>query len=108
MVTDKITLIRRNSGGGAVYHDYGNSNYCIMVPREEFKRETNSQLVSDTLNKLGCPTYLTPRNDIAVNGSKISGSAYKIAGEKAYHHGTMLLGSDLSKLMKYLTTNRVI
>lgn len=88
-------FIRRFSGGGAVVHDLGNVNYSYLTSRNEFSREFfNRQLVK----WLNCEHItLNDRGDLTYQGLKISGSAFKIAKGKSYHHGTMLVNSDLSQ-----------
>ncbi len=102
MAQDGIPLVRRRSGGGTVYHDLGNSNYSIMMPRPVFQRSTSVSLVCRALHQLDIPAKVNDRYDIVIDGAKVSGSAYKLINEKAYHHGTMLIDSDLSALGKYL------
>ena len=94
----QIPLIRRKSGGGTVYHDLGNTNYCVMMPRSEFKRSTSVTMVSQALEQLDIPASVNSRYDIVIGDKKISGSAYKIANNKSYHHGTMLIDTDLKVL----------
>ncbi|CEQ39110.1 SPOSA6832_00596 [Sporobolomyces salmonicolor] len=67
-----IPFVRRKSGGGTVYHDLGNTNYCVFVPRLEFERKTNAELVVAALNKLEIPAYVNDRNDICVDSFKMS------------------------------------
>ncbi|KAG0175033.1 Biotin/lipoate A/B protein ligase [Apophysomyces sp. BC1034] len=89
-----IPLVRRRSGGGAVYHDMGNSIYTIFMPRQAFSRRANADLVSRALQNLDIPASVNDRHDIVVDGYKVSGSAYKITSSRAYHHGTMLIDTD--------------
>ncbi|KXS21409.1 Lipoyltransferase and lipoate-protein ligase, partial [Gonapodya prolifera JEL478] len=103
---DGVPLVRRRSGGGTVYHDLGNTNYSLMVPRTEFSRSHGATMVARALHNLDIPARTNERFDVVVdvNGhpKKISGSAYKIVSQRAYHHGTMLINSDLADLRKYL------
>ncbi|KDQ15382.1 hypothetical protein BOTBODRAFT_108526 [Botryobasidium botryosum FD-172 SS1] len=100
-----IPFVRRKSGGGTVYHDLGNTNYSVSVPRESFDRRSNAELVAAAVRALGPPAYVNERHDICVDGYKIClffsslfGSAYKIIGRRAYHHGTMLISAKLDQL----------
>ncbi|KIO31047.1 hypothetical protein M407DRAFT_68553 [Tulasnella calospora MUT 4182] len=107
-----IAFVRRRSGGGTVYHDLGNTNYSIMVPRASFERRPNAELVARAVASLGPPAWVNERNDIVVEGFKmsfwhlftcppgdyVSGSAYKIVNKRAYHHGTMLIDARLNQL----------
>src|SRR5438270_9636939 len=76
----------------------GNSNYTVFVPRTSFSRRANADLVTRALLELDIPAYVTERHDIAVDGNKVSGSAYKIINARAYHHGTMLIDTDVGML----------
>jgi len=68
-----IPLIRRKSGGGTVFHDIGNTNYTLIMPRIDFTRKHTAELVVGALTtRLDIPAYVTERHDIAVNGLKIS------------------------------------
>ncbi|GAA6005214.1 hypothetical protein JCM10207_002900 [Rhodosporidiobolus poonsookiae] len=93
-----IPFVRRKSGGGTVYHDLGNTNYCVFVPRLEFDRRTNAELVVAGLKTLDIPAGVNERNDIVVDGFKVSGSAFKLVNKRAYHHGTMLIDAKLGDL----------
>ncbi|KAG0655932.1 Biotin/lipoate A/B protein ligase, partial [Rhodotorula mucilaginosa] len=66
-----IPFVRRKSGGGTVYHDLGNTNYCVFVPRTEFDRKTNAELVVRGLQNLDLAAYVNERNDICVDGFKM-------------------------------------
>ncbi len=93
-----IPFYRRFSGGGTVYHDLGNLNYSFMTPRQEFDRSTATRIITQTLRQLDIPAEVSPRNDILADNRKVSGSAYRITGDKAYHHGTLLINTDLESL----------
>lgn len=97
-----IGLFRRFSGGGTVYHDLGNTNYSYMMPRAAFDRDTTAQKLINGLQSIGLDVALNARHDITIQTHdgwrKCSGSAYKIAKDRAYAHGTMLLRADLNNL----------
>ncbi|KAH9449267.1 hypothetical protein Pst134EA_019167 [Puccinia striiformis f. sp. tritici] len=94
-----IRIVRRRSGGGTVYHDEGNTNYSIMMSRERFDRSTNTRIVSRAIQEMGIPKVdITDRYDVCVNNQKVSGSAFRITSKRAYHHGTMLIDSNLDNL----------
>lgn len=93
-----IKVVRRLSGGGAVYHDLGNLNFSFInnSGRENihnFKKFTAP--VVKVLNEMGVPAELSGRNDILVDGRKISGNAQYISGQRMVSHGTLLFNSDL-------------
>ncbi|KAJ2377406.1 hypothetical protein GGI05_006873, partial [Coemansia sp. RSA 2603] len=98
MASRGVLLARRNSGGGAVYHDMGNTNYTVVMPRESFTRNTCASLVSRAMHNEDIPTYVSERHDIMMNQSKVSGSAFKLTSKRAMHHGTMLIDADLDRL----------
>jgi lipoate-protein ligase A len=102
-----VHLVRRFSGGGTVYHDLGNTNYTFVMPRHEFHRSIAVNLVCRGLHELDVPAFVNERFDIMLNDGiitgKISGSAYKLGKDRAYHHGTMLIDSDLGRLKHFLT-----
>ncbi|EJD48370.1 Lipoyltransferase and lipoate-protein ligase [Auricularia subglabra TFB-10046 SS5] len=108
-----IWLARRRSGGGTVYHDAGNSNYSIHLPRTSFDRARTGRVVERAVRDiLGVSNArMNARNDLVVIDDagqelKVSGSAYKIAGKRAYHHGTMLLESALEDLGEVLRNDK--
>ncbi|GAA5873916.1 hypothetical protein JCM3774_004038, partial [Rhodotorula dairenensis] len=100
-----IPFVRRKSGGGTVYHDLGNTNYCVFVPRTEFDRKTNAELVARGLQTLDLAAYVNDRNDICIDGY-VSGSAFKLVNKRAYHHGTMLIDAKLGDLRGVLGSQR--
>ena len=92
-----IKAVRRLTGGGAVFHDIGNVNYTFITAKGDnsldFARFCAP--VIDALKELGVNAELTGRNDIAVDGFKISGNAQCVRGERFIHHGTLLFDADL-------------
>ncbi|EWC45887.1 hypothetical protein DRE_04894 [Drechslerella stenobrocha 248] len=101
--TSAVRLVRRRSGGGTVYHDLGNLCWSVIMPRKEFDRDVNAHMVVRALRKLGVASAaVNERHDIVLRGAggdkKVSGSAYKIVRERAYHHATLLLDSHLAAL----------
>lgn len=94
-----ITVVRRLSGGGAVYHDLGNLNFSFIAPNSvgnfhNFRKFT--QPVIDVLQAMGVPAELSGRNDILADGRKISGNAQYVSGPRMVSHGTLLWDTDLS------------
>ena len=105
MEEDNVRLARRSSGGGAVFHDLGNTCFTFMAGKPEYDKTISTSIVLNALNALGVPAQKNRTCDIAVDGKKISGSAQKIAGGRVLHHGTLLFDSDLS-LLDEITTGR--
>ena len=100
-----IQVIRRPSGGGAVYHDLGNLNYTIITDSGSTERLDLSlfcQPVLRVLRDMGVPAELTGRNDMTVDGKKFSGSAQYLRHGRIQHHGTLLFDSDLSVVQQAL------
>ena len=100
-----IHVVRRISGGGAVYHDHNNLNYTIISNEdkgEDFDFETFSQPVIDTLGDLGVKAEFTGRNDLVIDGKKICGNAQAYIKGRIMHHGCLLFDTDLTVLSKAL------
>lgn len=98
--TNNITLARRVTGGGAVYHDMGNLNYSIAGPIAEM--EDAFSLMARTLRQLGIPAELSGRNDILVDGRKCSGYAKRLSKNRMMIHGTLMWDVDLETLTRAL------
>ena len=102
---NNIHVVRRLSGGGAVYHDLGNLNFSFITNYDtkslhNFKKFTDP--VVHVLQQLGVNAELGGRNDIQVDGRKISGNAQYSTVKRMYSHGTLLFDSDLSEVAKAL------
>ncbi len=103
---NNIQIVRRMTGGGAVYHDLGNINYTICASGRQLEDSAfsrNAACVVEALHKMDVPAEFSGRNDIIVNGKKISGSAKTVLSSRTLFHGTLLFDTDLSVLTKVLT-----
>lgn len=105
---NNINVVRRLSGGGAVYHDLGNLNFTFIVKNKEsssfdFKKFTLP--VIDALKKLGIEAEFNSRNDLAIKGKKFSGNSQYMKKNILLHHGTLLFNSDLEMLVKALNVS---
>ena len=99
-----IQVIRRSSGGGAVYHDLGNLNYTFIINTQDSLYDFKALAIPvvQALQNLGVNADFTGRNDLVVNGKKISGAAQMIKKGRLLHHGTLLFHSNLDVLEKAL------
>lgn len=98
-------LVRRLSGGGAVYHDLGNLNYTFLVHEENYSVEKQLDVILLALQKLGLAALKTGRNDITIDGKKFSGNAFYETGGRCYHHGTIMVNVNVEYLQKYLNVS---
>lgn len=102
---NNIHVVRRVSGGGAVYHDFGNLNFSFITNHDvkslnNFKKFTAP--VIKVLKSLGLNAELKGRNDIEVDDKKISGTAQFSTGKRMVSHGTLLLDTDLGEVVNAL------
>jgi lipoate-protein ligase A len=100
-----IAVVRRLSGGGAVYHDLGNLNVTIVLREgDRYKNDFTffTRPVLDVLRSYGVDAQFSGRNDLTVEGKKFSGNAQYYHGSTVLHHGTILWDSDLTVLARVL------
>jgi lipoate---protein ligase len=98
-------LARRSTGGGAVYHDLGNLNYSLILPRSQFDLDRNFTLLLAALDTQGIVAERSGRNDILAGGLKFSGNAFSLKRLAGLHHGTLLVHSDHARIARYLTVS---
>lgn len=103
-----VQVVRRVSGGGAVYHDEGNICFTFFVPVESSASVNFHQFVKpmyDALHAVGIDAQITGRNDLEVEGKKISGNAQRYAGGYLMHHGTLLWDTDVEAMIRSLNVS---
>jgi len=100
-----IKLARRMTGGGAVYHDLQNLNYTITGRSRDLDRDCPGylHLMLDALKTLGVKAEMTGRNDIVVEGRKVSGYAKRVYKDRVMIHGTLMYDVDMVRLTECLT-----
>lgn len=104
-----IEVVRRISGGGAVYHDLNNLNYTIISKEDEnkaFDFKSFSTPVIKTLEELGVKAEFTGRNDLEIDGKKFCGNAQAYINGRIMHHGCLLFDVDLSVLAQALQVSK--
>jgi len=104
-----VRVVRRLSGGGAVYHDLGNVNFTFIAPEDRARPldfGTFCRPVIQALGELGVKADLNGRNDMTIDGKKFSGNAQYHKRGRVMHHGTILYDSDLSVLGKCLVVSK--
>ncbi len=105
-----MKVVRRMSGGGAVYHDMGNLNFSFTHTGEntevvDFKKYTLP--IIEVLQQLGVDARFEGRNDLMIDGKKFSGNAEHVFKNKVLHHGTLLFASEMKDLSGALKINRL-
>lgn len=103
-----IPIVRRHTGGGAVYHDLDNLNYSFFFPH---KPEGNPyahvfSILRPAFRHLGIDMGISTTNDLLLDGKKFSGMAMRTMGERMLVHGTLLFDTDMDAMAKALTTEK--
>lgn len=102
LADDGGVMVRRLSGGGAVYHDLGNLNFTFLTRKEDYDVSKQLDVILTALHSLGIAAEKSGRNDLHVGGRKFSGNAFYDNGARCFHHGTLMVDVDKEKLGKYL------
>lgn len=95
-------LMRRKTGGGAVYHDDGNINFSFVVPHEHYDQTRQFSVIRRAVESYGLSTELSGRNDVLCEGRKFSGNAFNKSKYQHLHHGTILIKGNIEDLQRYL------
>lgn len=106
MEKDRVKLIRRMSGGGAVYHDTGNLNFTFCARKNNFDKERQAKIIIQALKNLDINAIQSGRNDLLVDDRKFSGNAYFYFKDFCYHHGTLMVDVDKTALSRYLNVSK--
>ncbi len=109
MERDRVLLARRQSGGGAVFQDLGNTNFTFLSSLKDYNKTANAEIIKSALTSFDINTSSQGRNDIVVGSKdprKISGSAFRQTSDRAFHHGTLLINVDLTRMQLYLNPNK--
>lgn len=108
-----IDVVRRLSGGGAIYNDFGNMNFTFITHRNKENNHVKNSFkkfaypVIEALRSLGVDAEFTGRNDIVIEGRKFSGNAQYFQKDKLLHHGSILFDCDMSKLAYALKSKAI-
>lgn len=103
-----IKVVRRMTGGGTVFHDLGNLNFCFIMNTEKESTEnfeTYTRPVLQVLQELGLDARLEGRNDLTIDGRKFSGNAKLVWNDKVLQHGTILFSARMTDLSQALKVN---
>lgn len=107
LFADGGKLARRPSGGGAVFHDIGNLNFSFVVSQKNYDLHRQLKVILEAVKSFGIDAEFSGRNDIVTSdGRKFSGNAFCFKKSGAFHHGTILIGADMTKLSKYLSVSK--
>ncbi len=105
MDADGVQLVRRHTGGGAVYHDRGNLNFSFIANEREYDVQRQTNVIINAVRRFGVEAEASGRNDILASGRKFSGNAFGLSGTARSQHGTVLVNTDMTRLDNYLNVS---
>ncbi len=105
MEADGVQLVRRHTGGGAVFHDSGNLNFSFIMSEENYDLDRQMNVIKAAVAELGVNAERSGRNDMLADGRKFSGNAFAMVHGMRSHHGTLLISAELSRLANYLNVS---
>ena len=100
-------LMRRGTGGGAVYHDLGNINFSFIADKALYDVRKQLSVIQDALLSYGLQAEISGRNDLTCEGRKFSGNAFAKGQKNDLHHGTILIKTDGTMMQRYLIVDKV-
>ncbi|MDH5681020.1 MAG: lipoate--protein ligase [Spirochaetota bacterium] len=103
---ENIRLARRFTGGGAVFTDMGCLNFSFIMDKSRYDLSKHFSIITKELSELGIPCETSEGRDLLVGGNKVSGNAFSYQKDKAIHHGTLLVTSDIDRLNNCLTMSQ--
>ena len=101
-----IKIVRRKTGGGAVYQDLGNLNFSFVISKDIYTKEKVFEFIIKSLSTIGINAHFSGRNDILVGEQKFSGNAFRHFKNVSLHHGTILISTDLDLAERCLTPDK--
>ncbi|HBJ1647985.1 TPA: lipoate--protein ligase [Clostridium botulinum] len=107
MKENNITLVRRISGGGTVFHDLGNLNFTFLTKEVDVNLEKQLKVIIDGIKKLGLVAEISGRNDLLIDNKKFSGHAFYSEDGNYFHHGTIMIDINLNELSKALNPSKL-
>ena len=99
-------LMRRGTGGGAVYHDLGNINFSFVADKDLYDVRKQLSVIQDALLAYSLKAEISGRNDLTCEGRKFSGNAFAKGQLNHLHHGTILIKTDGTMMQRYLIVDK--